>query len=97
MLPSEAVYALSLTSKTMSCFFDRQQLLLKDPLAKKRFLLCIESHKPGFLLCYTCDRLYQWTFQERRNHACVLVEIPFRITIMVAWTLSSTTDVFHAK
>lgn len=60
MLPAEAVYALSLTSKTMSCFFDRQQLLAKDPLAKKRFLLSMESHHPGYLLCYTCDRLYQW-------------------------------------
>jgi len=71
MLPSEAVYALSLTSKTMSCFFDRQQLLLKDPLAKKRFLLCIESHKPGFLLCYTCDRLYQWHIPgEKKPRLC---------------------------
>lgn len=71
MLPGEAVYALSLTSKSMSCFFDRQQLLSRDPLAKKRFLLCMETRRPDYLLCYTCDRLYRWkTPGEKKPRLC---------------------------
>jgi F-box-like len=60
-LPPESVAAAGLASKDL---FDRvlstDGYLFCDPLVKQRFLLLLEQDLPSHILCYTCNKLYNW-------------------------------------
>lgn len=60
-LPPESVTALGLISKAFFGFVSIAQPQLRDDaLVKQRFLLLLEEDLPDYLLCHTCNRLYNW-------------------------------------
>jgi hypothetical protein len=60
-LPPESVAALGLISKGFFSFVSiARSQLRSDALIKQRFLLLLEEDLPDYLLCHTCNKLYNW-------------------------------------
>jgi hypothetical protein len=74
-LPPESVLSLSLSCKMLSVHY--RPCTIRDALVKQRFLLLLEREFPDMLICYTCNKLYNWraalqssSKYARRPHAC---------------------------
>lgn len=39
-------------------------------MIKQRFLLLLENDLPSYILCYTCNRLYNWRAEELFSYSC---------------------------